>query len=381
MKVTQICAGRFHHFDLGRQLVRHGVLEKFFSGYPAGRLADEGIPPEAGASFPYLYLPYLALMKLGLGGRVQREMFWRAQDTLDRFASTRLVESDCLIAFSGCGLNAGRAAQAQCMRYVCDEAGSHILYRSRALDEEYRHYGSAFPGLHPKLQAKVIEEYATADIITVPSTFVLQTFVDMGVPAAKLRKVPYGVDLRRFRKAAEPPADSCEIVFVGEVSVRKGARYLLEAFRRLKHPAKRLTVVGAVAPAVRRYLAANPPPDNVRFLGHVPQVQLKHILSRSHAMLMPSIEEGLALVQGQALACGCPIIASWNTGAADLFTDGEEGFIVAARDAAAMAERLQLLADDPALRGRMSAAALQRVATIGGTDRYGDMMVNVLAAA
>src|SRR6185437_12575231 len=78
------------------------------------------------------------------------------------------------------------------------------------------------------------------------------------------------------------------------------------------------------------------------------------------------------LVQGQALACGCPVIATTATGAEDLFTDGVEGFILADRNTDALADRLQQFADDPALRGRMSAAALARVKSLGGWDTYGD---------
>jgi len=65
-------------------------------------------------------------------------------------------------------------------------------------------------------------------------------------------------------------------------------------------------------------------------------------------------------VQGQALACGCPVLASTNTGGEDLFTDGVEGFIVPVRDVEALTEKMQLLADDPALQARMSEAALRR---------------------
>jgi len=61
------------------------------------------------------------------------------------------------------------------------------------------------------------------------------------------------------------------------------------------------------------------------------------------------------------------------SGAEDLFTDGVEGFIVPDRDAAALTDRMQQLADDPALRGRMSAAALARVQHLGGWDRYGEL--------
>jgi glycosyltransferase involved in cell wall biosynthesis len=94
-------------------------------------------------------------------------------------------------------------------------------------------------------------------------------------------------------------------------------------------------------------------------------------MSRSHVLVLPSVEEGLALVQGEAMACGCPVIATTATGCEDLFSDGVEGFIVPDRDTAALADRMQQLADDPALRESMSAAALERVKSLGGWDTFG----------
>ena len=68
-------------------------------------------------------------------------------------------------------------------------------------------------------------------------------------------------------------------------------------------------------------------------------------MSSSHVLVLPSVEEGLALVQAQAMACGCPLISSTNTGGEDLFSDGVEGFLVPIRSPEAIAERLQQLAD------------------------------------
>jgi glycosyltransferase involved in cell wall biosynthesis len=92
-------------------------------------------------------------------------------------------------------------------------------------------------------------------------------------------------------------------------------------------------------------------------------------------MALPSIEEGLALVMAEALACGCPVIATQNTGASDLYGHEREGFIVPIRDAAAITSCLVRLADEPELRARMSSAALDRVKTIGGWEKYGDAYV------
>ena len=73
----------------------------------------------------------------------------------------------------------------------------------------------------------------------------------------------------------------------------------------------------------------------------------------------------------KAMACGCPVLATTATGAEDLFTDGEQGFIVPDRDVDALTEKMQMIADDPTLQRRLSEAALLRVKTLGGWDHYG----------
>jgi glycosyltransferase involved in cell wall biosynthesis len=79
------------------------------------------------------------------------------------------------------------------------------------------------------------------------------------------------------------------------------------------------------------------------------------------------------------MACGCPVIGSQNTGGQDLFSDGVEGFIVPIRSADAITQRLQKLADNPHLRSQMSAAASQRVKSIGGWEQYGQTMYQIFA--
>ena len=219
--------------------------------------------------------------------------------------------------------------------------------------------------------------YSVADAITVPSSFAARSFVEEGVPAEKVRVIPYGVRLEQFVRTGAPKADRFEVLFAGSVSLRKGVPYLLDAFAKLRHPAKRLRVAGPLHPDMKTVLGRLPQ-DQVEFLGAVSQGRLAELMSTSHVMVLPSIEEGLALVQGQALACGCPVLASTNTGGEDLFTDGVEGFIVPVRDVEALTEKMQLLADDPALQARMSEAALRRVRSIGGWEEYGDRWESLL---
>jgi glycosyltransferase involved in cell wall biosynthesis len=72
------------------------------------------------------------------------------------------------------------------------------------------------------------------------------------------------------------------------------------------------------------------------------------------------------------------VIATTNSGAENLFTDGVEGFIVPPRDPQALTDRLQQLADDSALQQKMSAAALERVRHLGGWNDYGDQWFRLL---
>jgi glycosyltransferase involved in cell wall biosynthesis len=197
----------------------------------------------------------------------------------------------------------------------------------------------------------------------------------MGLPSDKIHVIPYGVRLENFSRTAEPHAssnsDRFEVLFAGAAGLRKGVPYLLEAFSRLRHPAKRLRFAGSIHADLKPVLERMPR-EHIEFLGPVTQPRLAELMSASHVMVLPSIEEGLALVQGQALACGCPVLCSTNTGGEDLFTDGVEGFIVPIRDAPALTQRMQQLADDPALQQRMSHAALARVRTLGGWGDYGN---------
>ena len=204
-----------------------------------------------------------------------------------------------------------------------------------------------------------------------------RSFAEMGVPREKVHVIPYGVRLESFQPTGEPPADSFDVLFAGAVGLRKGVPYLLDAFARLRHPCKRLRIAGAVQEDIRALLPRLPM-ENVEMLGALPQAELAALMSRSHVLVLPSIEEGLALVQAQAMACGCPVVCSTNTGGEDLFADETEGFIVPIRDSIALAERLQRLADDPDLQRSMREAALRRVRSIGGWKEYGDLWESLL---
>ena len=372
MKVTQAVFGVFHHFELAHQLHRRGHLQKIYSTWPWARLKREGIPRSLVGAFPLLHTAdYLLAGRRFYPAPVSSKMnSWNAL-AFDRWTASVMAPCDAFIAISGAGLLTGRKVQAAGGKFLCDRGSTHQRFQQTAVAEEYRRWNVPLPLAKPHLVLREEEIYATADAITVPSTVAKRSFVQMGVAPEKMHVIPYGVRLDHFTRTAEPPHNSFEVLFAGQAGLRKGIPYLLQAFSRLRHPRKRLTIVGGLQDDLRVILP-NLPTESVVFTGALPQAELAKRMSASHLLVLSSIEEGLALVQGQAMACGCPVLATRATGAEDLFTDGEQGFIVADRDVNALADRMQQIADDPALQQRLSEAALLRVKHLGGWDQYGD---------
>lgn len=376
MRVIQTVFGVFHHFELARELNRRGHLQRIYSTWPWQRLKREGLPRDRVRSFPWVHTPEMLLRQAGFQSEAVLSHFSRINWlSFDSFVQRHLrVEEtpDALIGISGSSLRAGADVQRRGGLFICDRGSSHQRFQEVIVREEYQRWGIDREVTH--VDAIVREEaiYAQADAITVPSGFARRSFIESGVPADKVHVIPYGVRLEKFTPVGAPPQDRFEVLFAGAVGLRKGFPYLLDAFARLKHPAKRLRVAGSVQADIKSLLPSLPQ-AGVEYLGSVSQAELARLMSTSHVMVLPSIEEGLALVQGQALACGCPVIASTNTGAEDLFTDGVEGFIVPIRAPDAILERLQQLVDDPQLQARMREAALRRVQAIGGWSDYGDL--------
>jgi glycosyltransferase involved in cell wall biosynthesis len=396
MRVVQAVFGVFHHFELAHQLHRRNDLERIYSTWPWARLKREGLPRELVRTFPILHTSEYLLSRSGrVPGEITAKLAsWNAL-AFDRYTASKIDREECdaFIAISGAGLLTGARVQQRGGKFLCDRGSTHQRFQEAVVLEEYKRWGVPLPLAKPHIAIREEAIYAQADAITVPSTVAKRSFIQMGIAAEKVHVIPYGVRLDKFtpiensrhsERSEESPhfAQSgtnatFNLLFAGGVSIRKGVPYLLEAFARLNHPRKYLTIVGSISPEVRPLLRRLPT-DNVTFTGSVSQSELAKRMGASHALVLPSIEEGLALVQGQAMACGCPVISSVATGAEDLFTDGIEGFIVPERDVVALTARMQQLADDPSLQKSMSAAALARVKTLGGWDDYGDRWQNLL---
>jgi glycosyltransferase involved in cell wall biosynthesis len=376
MKTCIGSVGRFHAFDLARQMERLGHLTRLYTAYP--RFKVDGLAAAKVSTFPWIMGPASLAARFGLPGLRERLNFQIIQ-TFDRWMAERLAPCDVFHCLSSFGLQSHRAARARHGALtVCDRGSAHIEYQNEILHDEFARFGVRFPGIDSRIVERELEEYALCDLIVVPSSFARRTFVDKGVPGAKLRLNPYGVDLAMFHPM--PKRDAIfRVLFVGVTSLQKGVRYLLEAASNAQIPELETWLIGAIDPEMRPILARYE--NRFRHLGVLPRAELAGQYSQASVLVLPSIQDGFGLVMVQAMACGVPVIATENTGAADLFTDSVEGFIVPIRDAAAIADKIVFLYEHPEVRDAMGAAALVRVRALGGWNTYGERSAAIYQAA
>ena len=337
MKVVVSVGGRFHAFDLARELESQGALHRLITSYPKFVARRFGVSPEAVTALLPVELYKRTLNRLAPEKRARFEPSVNAM--FDRMASLALPnELDVFVGWSGMSLRTLRRAQERGALGVIERGSAHILTQSQLLREEYELQGMKPILPHRLIVRRELAEYDEADVIAVPSSFAYQSFVDRGTPASKLMLNPYGVDLEHF-SPAEQPADTFRVLFCGRASLQKGTQYLLQAFRELDLPGSELVLVGSCDPEfepIRERFAAR----NVLWLGHRPQSELPRFYRRASVFCMPSIQEGMAMVLVQALASGLPLLITPNTGGANLVSEGENGHVVPIRNVEVLKERL-----------------------------------------
>lgn len=370
MRVVLSAPPKYHFFDLGRQLVDRGYLTALMTGYPRYKLKSETKLAPYFQTIPYFHVVYRALVtSTGINLEFRDKVFFDDQ------VARRMPECDIFMGIAASFLESAKKAKSMGAGVIVDRPCSHIVEQDRLLQDESKREGIKLPPIDPRVIDREVQEYEFADLITVPSNFAARSFYAKGFSADKIRVIPYGVDVSVFQPVATPDPETFEVLFVGQLSLRKGLVHLIRAFEKVKHPRKKLTLIGSaqreMLPTLRREAARLP----IEILGHVPQSQLKESMSRSHVFVLPSIEDGYGLVMSQAMACGCPVVATANTGAEMLISEGVEGYIVPAADSNSIAERLQRLADDPSSRESLSQAALRRIERLAGWSGYCDQIV------
>ena len=308
MKIAILTSGRFHVCDLARELDRLGHEVSFYSCVPKHRTRAFGLPDHCARSLFWLLAPLYGLMLKCQNTRFRHVAETMLMEALDNLAARVIGPCDVFIGMSGMSTRTAAAVRRKYGARIWIERGSrHILSQQEIL--------MSIPGGNPNPVSgptvrRELAEYQMADTIVVPSRHAEVSFLERGFSPEKVFRNPFGVDLTMFPPTQRPANRQRVLVFIGSWSMQKGCDVLWEACRSAN--SWRLLHIGAINDA--------PVPDSPLFEHRepLPQWRLVDMFRESDVFVIASRQEGLSLVQAQALACGLPVVCTDRTGGADL---------------------------------------------------------------
>ncbi len=213
-------------------------------------------------------------------------------------------------------------------------------------------------------------EWALADSIMVNSDFCRDALLKQGVSAAKLAVVPLCFEAASSsdldvlpESTSKKPHDMgapLRILFLGQVILRKGIQYLIQAARLLEHENIRFDVVG---PTGISLTAIGSAPGNITFHGRATRDQTANWYRQSDIFVLPTISDGFAITQLEAMSYGMPVVTTPCCGT--VVSDEVDGFIVPPRDANALAKVFLRFLVEPELLRHQRNAALQKAKQFG----------------
>jgi glycosyltransferase involved in cell wall biosynthesis len=371
---------KIYAFHLAEQLAKNNRLDNLFTSFAYSkntivrrlvkRIDKEEIPVDKIHTIIFLAFP----MRL-FPGKVH---IWN--DWFDRWVSWRLnkTKSEVFIGWSGMSLHSIRRAKKKGMFTILERSSSHILFQNKILQEEYKKFGIDF-SIHPSVIKKELLEYQEADMISIPSDFVRDSFIAQGFDKNKLMVNPFGANKYFTPKGREKqsPANKLRIVYLGTLSVRKGLIYLFQALDRLKIPSDQLEVwfLGSIDNDIKSSIIKYQK-DNWIFYGHINHYDLQSFLVKCDIGIQPSVEEGLSMVIPQMMSCGIVPVVTINTGGGNIIQSEQSGFIIPIRDPDVIAEKISILFHDRDRLNQMSYAAVTAVSSGFTWDDYGNRYVN-----
>jgi glycosyltransferase involved in cell wall biosynthesis len=371
MKVTYTGPVRSSCYAYAQALYNVKALHAFVSGFsrlsPRAKLINVGDKLKRHDFFQTLYMGTLMMQfPIAIQGLLHR----LASARLDAASYKYARDSDAFVYYRTQGYETTKRIHREGGRTLCimEEVNSHAEYAREILQAEF-----ARLGLDREYDDEIdfnerLLAYKEADYILCPSDFVVNSFIAKGFSADRLLKVNFGfppieVETTANKYKAGAPF---RVLYVGQISYRKGLRYAIDAFNRLDYPNKEFIIVGPKTSVTG--LEKTVIPADVKFTGVLKGEDLKKQYRQASCFILPSLEEGMALVQGEALSFGLPLLITTNTGGADLITDGVEGFVVEPGNADVLYDRLKQMVDNPAMMARMSAEAAATATRLGSWD-------------
>lgn len=197
----------------------------------------------------------------------------------------------------------------------------------------------------PEKQERKTREMELADLVFVPSEFVLGSIPEYLQRSKKIVLAHFGspalersADFERTFKRN----DKLRVLFVGTLSQRKGLADLFQAVKILKRRDIELVVLGSLKKDLGFYQKQYP---DFKYRAPCNRNEVLQLMRSCDLFVLPSLIEGCALVQQEAMSCGLPIIITPNTGGGHLISEGKEGFTVPIKAPEKLAEKIAWCAD------------------------------------
>jgi len=246
-------------------------------------------------------------------------------------------------------------------KIIADNPNTHPLNIKNILNEEYKIWNVPFCAYNKIALNRRLKALDVADRVLVLSKTSYDSFINNGYPKEKLRIVVYGVDKDLFRPRSKND-EVFRVLFIGQICLRKGFQYLLEAWKSMKLKNAELVLVGTSKPdalyALRKYSGK----VDFKIYGALSDMNaIAEVYNKASVAVFPSIEEGFGMVVTEAMASGLPVVVSENVGAKNLIKNGEDGLIVPIRDANAIKNAILSLYEDEEKRREMGRKARSKI--------------------
>ncbi len=284
-------------------------------------------------------------------------------------------------AYEDCALRTFTAARALGVRRIYDLPIAYYETAQRILREEAERYPDWEPTLggtrdsEEKLARKK-RELELAELVICPSNFVLDSLPEQIRQAKQCLMVPFGSPASNVDGAPSKPSGPLRVLFAGALTQRKGLADLFAAMRLIDSANVELVVMGSLLRPLSWYREQFP---DFRYEPPRPHDEVLRLMRTCDVFVLPSLVEGRALVQQEAMASGLPLIATRNAGGDDLIEDGETGFLVPIRSPEALAEKINWCAGHRERIGGMGIAAQRRAAQLSWRG-YGDTILAAIQA-
>lgn len=304
-------------------------------------------------------------------GSASIDQVWRG---LDKFAAKYLRDTHrrlhvkAVYAYEDCAANLFETSQELGIRRIYDLPIAYWETSRRLLQEEAQRYPDWEPTLlgtrdsQEKL-ARKSREIDLAEIVICPSAFVRDSLPKRTVDSKLCVVIPFGSPSAEPDVRPEASGDNrpLRILFAGTLTQRKGLADLFAAVRLVASKKIELVVMGTTLRPLgwyREQLA------DFTYERPRPNAEVLQLMRTCDVFVLPSIVEGRALVQQEAMACGLPLIVTKNAGADDLIDEGKTGFLVPIRSPKAIAEKIEWFVRNRSALDGMRIAAQTRASEL-----------------